>query len=218
LATEAELRLTGLMTSPSPEVAQTKLGKYLQEEWRLRNANQLAEALVIVLVSGEYYWRQHFPIRAAGLLLEAADLFHLIEQKESSQRCLTAALNLILEGGPKTWWEYEIMANTFLLTACLAIIENPSLISKSIGNLRNLVPQRLQTRLQREDGYRVAINLRRTFRMRNLTLLEELDEKPTLRSSSDYTTLYEYLMGLSERYALIRDGITALRRITQLED
>lgn len=206
------------MTSPSSEVAQAKLGKYLQEEWRLRNTNRFAEALVIVLVGGEYYWRKHRQIRAAGLLLEAADLFYLLEQEESSQRCLTAALNLIIEGRPKAWWEFEILANIFLLTACLALIENPSTLSKRIRDLRNLAPQRLQTRLQREDGYRVAITLRRTFRMRNLTPLEGLDTKPTLRSSSDFATLYEYLMGLTERYALIRDGITALRRITQPED
>jgi hypothetical protein len=206
------------MTSPSTEVAQAKLGKYLQEEWRLRNANQLAEALVIILVSGEYYWRKHLPIRAAGLLLEAADLFHLIGQNESSQRCLTAALNLTIEGRPKSWWEYEILANIFLFAACLALTENPSSISKRIRNLRNLLTEKLQTRIPREDGYRIAITLRRTYRLRNLTLLEELDEKPTLRSSSEFSTLYEYLMGLAERYALIRDGVTTLRHITQPED
>lgn len=206
------------MTSPSFEVAQTKLGKYLQEEWRLRKTNHFAEALIIVLVGGEYYWRKHQPIRAAGLLLEAADLFHLLEQEQSSQRCLTAALNLTLEGRPKASWEFEILANIFLMTACLSLVENPPEIYKRIQNLRNMVPKKLQDRIQREDAYRVTITLRRTFRKRDLTPLEDLDTKPTIRSSSDFTTLYEYLMGLSERYTLIRDGITALRRITQPED
>jgi len=217
LAREVELRLTGLMSSPSHEVAHAKLGRYLQESRRLREANRLEEALVAILVGAEYYWRQHRPVRAAGLLLEAGDLFHLLGRHTASQRCLQAALTLAAEGRPDSWWKFDIMATAVLLTACLALVEDPSTLSGRLREIRETLPPRVLGRLRREDGYRVAITLRRAARRGDLTPLEALEVMPTRRASSEFTTLREYLTSLSERYALIRDGLTALRRLAQPE-
>ena len=87
---ESELRLTGLMTSPSPEVAKVKLGQYLQEADELRAQNKFQDALIVVLVAGEFFWRKHQPTRAAGLLLEASDLFFILQKLEASQQIVLA--------------------------------------------------------------------------------------------------------------------------------
>ncbi len=216
--TEAELRLTGLMTSPGSEVAKTKLGQYFQEAKKLRTKTQYKEALVIILVSGEYYWRQHKPTRAAGLLLEASDLFYLNQNLETSQRCLRAALDLMIQQSRLTWWENELIGSIFLLTACLTIIGNPSSLRTQLNNYRNSLSKKQQTRVSREDGYRVAIALRRAINRKSLAPIDDLDTKTTLRNRSEYTTLYEHIQGLSERYVIIRDGLIALRRETHQEE
>jgi len=205
------------MTSPSREVAHAKLGQYLEESRRLREKNRLEEALVAILVGAEYYWRRHRPVRSAGLLLEAGDLFHLLERRSASQSCLQAALNLAVEGRTNQWWKFDIMATAVLLIACLALIEDPSTLSERLREIRELLPPRVLNRLRREDGYRLAITLRRSARRRDLTPLEALEVMPTRRASSEFATLREYLTSLSERYALIRDGLTALRHLAQPE-
>ena len=217
-STEVELRLTGLMTSPSLEVAKTKLGQYLQEAWQLRQRNQLSEALVIILVWAEYYWRKHQPTRSAGLLLEASDLLYLLENLQASQQVLITALNLGGQASLKNWWELEIMANVFLLMTSLLLKENPGELFKQIRDLRSSVPTRIKLRLSREDGYRIAIALRQAFRRRSFEPIDALDTRHTLRSRSEYATLHEYLMAHAERYVIIRDGLTALQRLAQLED
>ncbi len=214
----AELRLTGLMTSPGPEVAKTKLGQYLQEAERLRNKNQYRAALIIVLVSGEYYWRKHQPTRAAGLLLEASDLFYLLENLEASHRSLSAALNLTARKPSRTWWENELMGNIFLLATCLMIIDDPSSISRHFSNFRNVLSTKQRSQISREDGYRVASAMRRAILRKSYAVIEELDTKTTLRIRSEYATLYEHLLGLTERYVLIRNGLITLQRFIQQED
>lgn len=218
LATDAELRLTGLMTSPSSEIAKAKLGQYLQEAQRAREKNQLQDSLILVLVSGEYYWRKHQPTRAAGLLLEASDLFYLLQLPEISYRCLSAALDLVKKKIPLVWWEYELLGNIFLFTASLAILNAPATLSQRLTHFRKALSKTQQSQVSREDGYRVATALRRAYQRRSLVPLDELDTKTTLRSQAESTTLYEYLTGEAERYILIRDGLTALRRETQQED
>ena len=216
--TEAELRLTGLMTSPESEVAKTKLGKYLQDAKKFREQEQYKDALVIVLVSSEYFWRQHQPTKAAGLLLEAADLFFLEQRIESSRGCLRVALNLVAQTPQSHWWEKELAGNIFLLTACLTIIEDTNNLSHQLTALRMTLSKKQRERLSREDGYRVALAFRRVIARNSLTPFDDLDTKTTLRSRSDYATLSEYLYGLSERYVIIRDGIIALQRETQQEE
>lgn len=216
--TEVELRLTGLITSPTSDVAQAKLGQYLQEGQRLREQGQLTEALISILVGSEYYWRRHVPMRAAGLLLEASDLLYLLKEHDSSYQCLLGALRLAVEGRPTLWWEFEILADTFLLTVGLSIVQNPALVSPRMRDCRELLPKKLQHRVGREDGYRTAIALRRAVRHRSLSPVDALDTTPTLRTRSEFASLYEYLMASAERYSVVRDGLIALRHLTQRED
>ena len=216
--TEAELRLTGLMTSPESEVAKKKLGQYLQEAKKLREQKQYKDALVIVLVSSEYFWRQHQPTKAAGLLLEAADLFYLEQRIESSQDCLRMALNLVVHTSQSHWWEKEMMGNIFLLTTCLAIIDDTDNLRHQLNALRMTLSKKQQERLGREDGYRVAIAFLRAIARNSLAPIDDLDMKSTLRSRSEYATLSEYLQGLSERYVIIGDGVIASRREVHQEE
>lgn len=216
--TEVELRLTGLMTSPGPEVAKAKLGQYLQEARRLRQRNQLQEAAVIILVCAEYYWRKHQLTRSAGLLLEACDLFYLLNNPNASQRCLDGALDLSQKQAPLAWWEREIIGNIFLLTAAITLISDPSVLSKQLRQFRDRLPKKLQRRVSREDGYRVTIALRRAQKQHSLSPIEALDAKATYRTRSEFTTLYEYVMGMAERYSLVRDALTTFRYETQQED
>jgi hypothetical protein len=206
------------MTSPEPEVAKAKLGQYLQEAKKLRKQKQYKDALVIVLVSSEYFWRQHQFTKAAGLLLEAADLFYLEQRIESSQRCLRMALNLVAQTPQSYWWEKEMTGQIFLLTACLTIIEDANNLSHQLNAFRMTLSKRQQERLGREDGYRVAIAFRRAITRNSLVPIDDLDTKTTLRSRSEYATLSEYLQGLSERYVIIWDGNIALRREAHQED
>ncbi len=208
---EAELRLTGLMTSPETDVAKTKLGQYLQEAKKLRRTKRYEDALIIILVSGEYFWRKHQPTRAAGLLLEASDLFYLMQKFETSYRCLQAALNLMTQEPHLIWWEKEMIGSIFLLAACLVILGDPTLIRTRFQDFRNLLSKKAQRARSREDGYRVAIALYRSVNRQSLAPIDELETKATLRTRSDYSTLYEYLQASSQRYAIIRDGLIALR-------
>jgi hypothetical protein len=217
-ATEAELRFTGLMTSPGPGVAKAKLGQYLQEAKIFRAKKEYNSALLLILVSGEYYWRHHHPSRAAGLLLEAADLFYLQDALKSSQSCLQGALDLLIRKSPLTWWEKEMIGSLFVFAACLILIADAANLSKHIDIFRKSLSKKQQARFRREDGYRVAIALRRAVNRKSLGSLDELETKTTLRSRSEYATLYEYMQGLSERYAIIRDGLIALRREIHQED
>jgi hypothetical protein len=205
------------MTSPTTEIAKTKLGQYLQDANRLRRDNQIPSALVVVLVSGEYYWRKHQPSRAAGLLLEACDLFFKISDLPASQQCLDAALKLLVTKPNLAWWENELLGDVFLFLACVALLEDSSTISQLITNSRNRLSAKLQSQLSREDGYRVAIALRRVIKRKSLTPLDELDSKATLRSRSKHATLYEHLIGLANRYSLIQEGLTVLRSSIQQE-
>lgn len=216
--TEAELRLTGLMTSPEPEVAKTKLGQYLQEAKKLRKQKQYKDALVIVLVSSEYFWRQHQSTKAAGLLLEAADLFYLEERIESSQRCLRMAFDLVVQTPQSNWWEKEMTGTIFLFTACLTLIDDTDNLNHQLNMLRTTLSKKQQERLGREDGYRVAIAFRRVITRNSQVPIDDLDTKTTLRSRSEYATLSDYLQGLSERYVIIRDGVIALRREAHQEE
>lgn len=206
------------MTSPSSEIAKAKLGQYLQEAQRAREKNQIKESLILILVSSEYYWRKHQPTRAAGLLLEACDLFYLFQLPEISFRCLSAALDLVRKKMTLVWWEYELLGSIFLFTANLAILKAPSTLSQQLTNFRKALSKTQQSQVSREDGYRVATALRRAYQRQSLVPLDALDTKTTLRSQAESTTLYEYLTGEAERYILIRDGLTALRRVTQQED
>jgi hypothetical protein len=215
--TESELRLTGLMTSPSPEIAKVKLGQYLQEANELRAQNQSQNALIIVLVAGEFYWRKHQPTRAAGLLLEASDLFFILQKFEASQTCLKTALELITTKTPLKWWEKELFGSIFLFTAALALIERSSSISHRFSDLRRKLSVKQQSQIRREDGYRVALAIRKAVKHQALSPIDDLDTKTTLRSHSDYTTLYEYLMGQANRYVLIDKGLTALQQQIQQE-
>lgn len=219
METEAELRLTGLMTSPESEVAKTKLGQYLQEAKKLRRTKRYKDALLIVLVSAEYYWRKHQLTRAAGILLEASDLFYLDHNLVTSYRCLEAALSLMNQKTRLTWWEKEMTGTIFLQTACLVIVDDPTQMSARLQNIRNLLSEKTRKARSREDGYRVAIALRRSINRRSLAPIDELETKTTLRIRSDYSTLYEYLQASSQRYAIIRDGLITLHReILQEED
>jgi hypothetical protein len=212
---EAELRLRGLLSSPSSELAYSKLGNYMQESWRLRSASMTTDALVATLVSAEFYWREHRFTRTAGLLLEASDLFYLLEKRGASQECITTALHLAVQGQPTQWWEFDIIANTILFTACLSLIENPENLAKQFRELRALIPEKMRKRVGREDAYRVTLFLRRATRIQTLTPIITLDTISTLRCSSDFSSLHDYLTGHAERYALIRDGLEALRRRVQ---
>jgi hypothetical protein len=216
--TEVELRLTGLMTSPSSDVAQSKLGRYLQESRHLREQGHLVEALISILVGSEYYWRTHHPMRAAGLLLEASDLFYLLNEHGTSYRCLLGALGLAVEERPTLWWEFEILGDVFLLAVSLSVIDDSALTSQRIHDLREPLPKRLLFRASREDGYRIAIALRRAVHRRSLSPVDTLDTTPTLRSHSEFASLYEYLMASAERYSVVRDGLIALRHLTQSEE
>lgn len=215
---DAELRLTGLMTSPGPEVAKEKLGRYLQEAESLRKKKRHKAALVLTLVSAEYYWRHHQSTRAIGILLEASDLFFLIGNLQASQRCLETSLTLMTQELTLKWWEKELIGSIFLLSACNTIINDPAKITVQLNKYRNILSEKQQNRLSREDGYRVAIALRRAIGRQSLTPLDELESKATLRTSSEYSTLYEYLQGMSERYVLIRDGLITLRREIHQEE
>ncbi len=206
------------MTSPGSEVAKAKLGLYLQEAKKLRKEKQYRYALVIVLVIGEYYWRHHLSTRAVGLLLEASDLFFLADNIVSSKKCLQAALDLIAQEPQRSWWEKELLGSIFLFSACITIIDDPPTLNAQLNSHRNTLSEKQQTRLSREDGYRVAIALRRAIGRKSLAPIEELETKTTLRSRSEYTTLYEYLQGMSERYVIIRDGLITLRREIQQEE
>jgi hypothetical protein len=206
------------MTSPTSDVAQSKLGQYLQESQRLREQGRLTEALISILVGSEYYWRKHHPMRAAGLLLEASDLLYLLNEHSTSYQCLLGTLRLAVEGRPTVWWEFEIIGDVFLLTVSLSIIENPALAAPRIHDLRELLPSRLQSGVSREDGYRIAVALRRALRRHSLSPVDALDTTPTLRSHSEFASLYEYLMATAERYMLVRAGLIALRHLTQCED
>ncbi|MFX1509107.1 MAG: hypothetical protein ACFFBR_02260 [Promethearchaeota archaeon] len=219
METEAELRLTGLMTSPESEVAKTKLGQYLQEAKKLRRTKRYKDALLIVLVSAEYYWRKHQLTRAAGILLEASDLFYLDHNLVTSYRCLEVALSLMNQKARLTWWEKEMIGTLFLQAACLVIVDDPTQMSARLQDIRNLLSEKAQKARSREDGYRVAIALRRSINRRSLVPIDELETKTTLRIRSDYSTLYEYLQASSQRYAIIRDGLITLHReILQEED
>ncbi|MFX1476241.1 MAG: hypothetical protein ACFFCO_12300, partial [Promethearchaeota archaeon] len=116
---------------------------------------------------------------------------------------------------PMHWWEFDIMANALLFSTCLSLIENPEGLAAQFRTLRASVPKRIQKRLSREDAYRVTLFLRRAVRLHTLTPLTTLDTICTLRSSSEFSTLHDYLAGHAERYALIRDGLTALQRLVQ---
>lgn len=204
------------MTSPDPEIAKAKLGQYLQEAERLRQKNKIPAALVVILVSSEYYWRKHQPTRAAGLLLEACDLFFLKRDLEASQQCLSAALELLRMKPNLTWWESELLGDLFLFIACAALLDDPSTISQRLTDSRNKLSAKLQSQISREDGYRVAIALRRSAQRKSLAPLEELDSKVALRSRSKHATLDEHLFGLADRYSLIQESLTALQnRIRQ---
>lgn len=205
------------MTSPSPEIAKVKLGQYLQEADELRAQKQFQNALIIVLVASEFYWRKHQPTRAAGLLLEASDLFFMLQKLEASQRCLTTALDLITTKTLLKWWEKELFGSVFLFTASLALIESSSSISHRLSDLRQTLSVKQQSQIRREDGYRVALALRKAVKQQALTPIDDLDTKTTLRSHSDYTTLYEYLMGQAKRYVLIDNGLAALQHQIQQE-
>ena len=205
------------MTSPSPEIAKVKLGQYLQEADDLRAQNQFQNALIVVLVAGEFYWRKHQPTRAAGLLLEASDLFFMLQKHGASQDSLNTALKLIATKTPLKWWEKELFGSIFLFTAALALIENSSSISHRLSDLRQSLSEKQQSQIRREDGYRVALALRKAVKKQAISPIDELDTKTTLRSHSDYTTLYEYLMGQAKRYVLIDKGITALQHHIQQE-
>lgn len=187
----------------------------MQESWRLRSANMVADALVATLVSAEFYWREHRFTRASGLLLEACDLFYLLDKSSTSQECLTTTLHLAVQGQPTHWWEFDIIANVILFTACLSLIESPEDLAKQFRDLRASIPERMRKRVGREDAYRVTLFLRRATRLQILTPITALDTISTLRCSSDFSTLYDYLTGHAERYALIQDGLTALRRRVQ---
>jgi hypothetical protein len=215
---EIELKFTDLMTSLNSDAVQIKLGQYLQDARRLRENNQFRKALSIVLVVAEYYWRKHQPFRAAGLLLEAGDLFYLIQQNELSTRCLDAAFTLASSPPPRQWWEFEILASLVLFNAALALVETPSELSKRIRTLRNALPDPLRVKLGRQDGYRIAITFRRAYRSRSMHPINSLDMKLTTRKNAETDTLYEYLMNLTERYALIQDGLRALRQLMQDEE
>ena len=212
METEAELRLTGLMTSPESEVAKAKLGQYLQEAKKLRRTKRYKDALLIVLVSAEYYWRKHQLTRAAGILLEASDLFYLDHNLVTSYRCLEAALSLMNQKARLTWWEKEMIGTIFLQAACLVIVDDPTQMSARLQDIRNLLSEKAQKARSREDGYRVAIAIRRSINRRSLAPIDELETKTTLRIRSDYSTLYEYLQACSQRYAIIRDGLITLHR------
>jgi hypothetical protein len=214
---ESELRLTGLMTSPSPEIAKVKLGQYLQEADELRAQNKFQNALIVVLVAGEFFWRKHQPTRAAGLLLEASDLFFMLQKLEASQGSLITALELIATQTPLHWWEKELFGSIFLFTAALALIERSSSISHRFSDLRRKLSVKQQSQIRREDGYRVALAIRKAVKHQALSPIDDLDTKTTLRSHSDYTTLYEYLMGQANRYVLIDKGLTALQQQIQQE-
>lgn len=214
---ESELRLTGLMTSPSPEIAKVKLGQYLQEADELREQNQFQNALIVVLVAGEFFWRKHQPTRAAGLLLEASDLFFMLQKLEASQGSLNTALELIATKTPLKWWEKELFGSIFLFTASLALIENSSSISHRLSELRQTLSTKQQSQIRREDGYRVALALRKAVKQQTLSPIDDLDAKTTLRSHSEYTTLHEYLMGQAKRYVLIDKGLDALQHHIQQE-
>ncbi|MFW9830598.1 MAG: hypothetical protein ACFFD8_02360 [Candidatus Thorarchaeota archaeon] len=205
------------MTSPTPELAKEKLGQYLEDSRTLREKKQYKEALALILVSGEYYWRKHQHTRAAGLLLEACDLFYHLQTVNSCQTCLIAALELISKKAPLIWWENELLGTIFLFKACLTILTDSNTISEQIRNFREKAPKNLQSQISREDGYRVAVALKQAVKRESLSPIDDLDTKTTLRSRSDYTTLHEYLMGLAERYVLIGDCLRALRRETQQE-
>jgi len=206
------------MTSPSSEIAKKKLGQYLQDANRLRRENQIPAALVVVLVSGEYYWRKHLPTRAAGLLLEACDLFFLINDLTSCQQCLDVALELLLSKPNLRWWESELLGDLFLFLACVAVLEDFSTISQRLTDSRNRLSVKLQSQISREDGYRVAIALRRVIQRKSLAPLDELDSNTTLRSRSKYSTLYEHLLGLANRYALIQESLMLLQNTIQPEN
>jgi hypothetical protein len=205
------------MTSPSPEIAKTKLGQYLQDANRLREENQIPAALIVVLVSGEYYWRKHQPTRAAGLLLEICDLFFLINDLTACQQSLDTALELLRTKPNLRWWESELLGDVFLFLACVALLEDSSSISKRLTDSRNRLSEKLQSQISREDGYRVAIALRRVIQRKSLTPLDELDSNTTLRSRSKHTTLYEHLLGLVNRYALIQESLTVIQNTIQQE-
>jgi hypothetical protein len=215
--TEAELRLTELMTSPGFDSAKAKLGQYLQEATKLREKKQYEDALIIVLVSGEYYWRQHEPTRAAGLLLEASDLFYLAQKPDASNNCLRAAFDLMAPRAQLSWWERELIGSIFLLVACLSIIVDSNSLKTQLNSFYGFLSPKQQARLRREDGYRIVIALRRAITRKSLTPIEDLDSKAPLRSRSDYSTLYEHLQGISERYVIIHDGLIALQNETQSE-
>lgn len=205
------------MTSPSPEIATVKLGQYLQEANELRAQNQFQNALIVVLVAGEFFWRKHQPTRAAGLLLEASDLFFMLQKLEASQGSLNTALELIATKMPLKWWEKELFGSIFLFTASLALIENSSSITQRLSDLRQTLSAKQQVQIRREDGYRVALAIRKAVKQQVLSPIDDLDTKTTLRSRSDYTTLYEYLMGQAKRYVLIDKGLVALQRHIQQE-
>ena len=205
------------MTSPSTEIAKTKLGQYLQEANRLRGENQISAALIIVLVSGEYYWRKHQPSRAAGLLLEACDLFFLINNLRACQQCLDAALELLITKPNLTWWESELLGDVFLFLACMALLDDFSTISKRLTDSRNRLSVKLQSHISREDGYRVAVALRRVIQRKSVDPLDELDSNTTLRSRSKHTTLYEHLLGLANRYALVQESLTRIQSAIKQE-
>ena len=175
-------------------------------------------ALVLVLVSSEFYWRKHQLTRAAGLLLEASDLFYTIQNLVTSRQCLTAALDLIIKKPGLDWWENELLGTIFLFTACLTLLETPSSINQGLNALRNTLSKKQQAQVRREDGYRIALAIRRAVQRHSLSPIDDLDTKTTLRSRSEYATLYEHLMGFAKRYVLIREGLIALRRETQQED
>ncbi len=215
--TEAELRLTGLMTSPGSDVAKAKLGQYLQEAAKLREKKQHEDALVFVLVSGDYYWRKHQPTRAAGLLLEASDLFYLAQKRDVSLRCLRAALDLMAPITQLSWWESEMIGSIFLFVACLVIIVDSLSLKTQLDSFLHILSKKQQARLRREDGYRIVIAFRRAIRRKSLAPIDDLDTKAPLRSRSVYTTLFEHLEGMSERYVIIHDGLVALQSETQLE-
>jgi hypothetical protein len=195
----------------SPEMSKVKLGQYLREADEFRSQERYQPALILILVAGEFYWRKHHPTRAAGLLLEASDLFYVLQQPEASQLCLSIALDLITTQATLKWWEKELFGSIFLFAAALAVLENPSSIRSRINELRQTLSKKQQSQIRREDGYRVSILFRKAVKQESLAPIEDLDTKSTVRQHSEYTTLHEYLLGQTERYTLIKDGLAALQ-------
>ena len=116
------------------------------------------------------------------------------------------------------WWEKELIGSIFLLLSCTTIVIDSASIKDQLNKFRSILSEKQQSRLSREDGYRVAIAVRRAINQQSLAPIDDLESKATLRTRSEYSTLYEYLQGMSERYVIIRDGLITLRRVIHQEE